>query len=101
MRRTTLLIILVLVAGIVIGYFARSVVGTVQQKHAHKADLASIEKAHQEDIEATLTQDPKRLIDLWAEDAVAFSTAGPGGWPSRPSGLRMRNSTPRTRASRC
>jgi len=36
------------------------------------ADLAAIEKLNQEDIEATLAQDPKRLIDGWAEDAVAF-----------------------------
>lgn len=32
---------------------------------------------NQEDIEATLTQDPKRLIDLWAEDAVAFYPGSP------------------------
>ena len=47
------------------------------QRRTHAADLAAIEKAHQEDIEATLTQDPKRLIDLWAEDAVAFYPGSP------------------------
>jgi len=45
----------------------------------HKADLAAIEKAHKGDIEATLTQDPKELIDLWAEDAV---TSIPGSPPA-------------------
>jgi hypothetical protein len=59
MRRTSLITILVFVAGLGIGYFARGSVGTLQQRCAHKADLAAIEKAYQEDIEATLTQDPK------------------------------------------
>jgi hypothetical protein len=79
MSRTSLIIILVFVAGLGIGYFARGGVGTLQQRYTHKADLAAIEKEHQEDIEATLTQDPKRLIDLWAEDAVAFY---PGSAPA-------------------
>jgi uncharacterized protein (TIGR02246 family) len=77
MRHTSLITILVFVAGLGIGYFARGAVGTLQKRHAHKADLAAIEKAHQEDIEATRTQDPKRLIDLWAEDAVAFYPGSP------------------------
>jgi ketosteroid isomerase-like protein len=63
----------VFVAGLGIGYFARGAVGTLQQRYTHKADLAAIEKLHQEDIEATLTQDPKGLIDLWSEDAVRFN----------------------------
>ena len=77
MRRTSLITVLVFVAGLGIGYFARSAVGTLQQRYMHKADLAAIEKLHQEDIEATLTQDPKELIDLWAEDGVAFYPGSP------------------------
>ena len=77
MRRTSLIAILVFVAGLGIGYFARGAVGTLQQRYAHKADLAAIEKLHQADIDATLTQDPKKLIDLWAEDAVAFYPGSP------------------------
>jgi uncharacterized protein (TIGR02246 family) len=77
MRRTSLITILVFVAGLGIGYFARGAVGTRQQRYMHKADLAAIEKVQQEEIEATLTQDPKRLIDLWAEDAVAFYPGSP------------------------
>ena len=77
MRRTSLITILVFVAGLGVGYFARGAVGTLQQRYTHKADLAAIDKANQEDIEATLAQDPKRLIDLWAEDAVVFNPGSP------------------------
>jgi uncharacterized protein (TIGR02246 family) len=76
MRRTSLITILVFVAGLGIGYFARGAAGILQRR-THAADLAAIEKAHQEDIEATLTQDPKGLIDLWAEDAVNFNPGRP------------------------
>jgi hypothetical protein len=51
MRQTSLDTILVFAAGLGIGYFARSAKGTVQRKHA--ADLAAIEKLHQQDIEVT------------------------------------------------
>jgi uncharacterized protein (TIGR02246 family) len=75
MRRIA--IVLIFLAGLGTGYFARGGVGTLQQRYTHRADLAAIEKAHQEDIEATLTQDPKKLIDLWAEDAVNFNPGSP------------------------
>ena len=76
MRRTSLFAILVFVAGLCIGYFVRSAAGMFQGR-THAADLAAIEKAHQEDIEATLTQDPKRLMDEWAEDGVLFTPGSP------------------------
>lgn len=76
MRRTSLTTILLFVAGLGFGYFARGATGMLQQR-THAADLAAIEKLHQEDIEATLAQDPKRLIGLWAEDAVVFSPGSP------------------------
>lgn len=75
MRHTSLITILVFVAGLG-GYFARSAAGMLQQR-THAADLAAIDKLNQEDIEATLAQDPKGLIDLWAEDAVAFCPGSP------------------------
>ena len=50
MRRTSLITVLVFVAGLGIGYFTRGSVGTLLQRHTHKADLAAIERAHQEDI---------------------------------------------------
>jgi len=77
MRRASLITILVLLVGLGIGYFARGAVGTLQQRYTHKTDIAAIEKAHQDDIEATLTQDPKKLIDLWAEDGVRFNPGSP------------------------
>jgi len=76
MRLTFLVTILVFVAGLGIGYFARSAGGMLQRR-THAADIAAIEKLHQEDIEVTLTQDPKGLMDLWAEDAVRFDPGGP------------------------
>jgi len=76
MSQTSLITILVFVAGLGSGYFARSAAGMLQRR-THAADLAAIEKLNQEDIEATLAQDPKRLIDPWAEDAVAFYPGSP------------------------
>jgi ketosteroid isomerase-like protein len=77
MRRTSLVTILVFVAGLGIGFFARSVMGTLQQRNTHRADLAAIEKLHQEDIEFTRSQDYKRLMDIWSEDAVRFMPGSP------------------------
>jgi hypothetical protein len=42
---TYFITILLFVAGLGIGYFARGAVGTLQQRYTHKADLAAIEKA--------------------------------------------------------
>ena len=39
------------------------------------ADLAAIEKFHQQDIAATLSRDPVALTDLWTDDAIRL---GPG-----------------------
>jgi uncharacterized protein (TIGR02246 family) len=77
MRRTSLVTILVFVAGLGIGFFSRSAYTDMLQRRTHAADWAAIEKAHREDVEATLTQDPKGLIDLWADDAVNFIPGSP------------------------
>ena len=77
MRRTSLVTILVFVEGLGIGYFARSATGRLPRKNTHAADLAAIEKLHQEDIQVTLSQDPKGLIDIWTEDAVRFNPGSP------------------------
>jgi uncharacterized protein (TIGR02246 family) len=67
-------------AGLAIGLFARSTgIGTLQRSDAHAADLAAIKKLEQEDIEVTLSQDPKGLVDVWAEDGVRI---GPGRPPT-------------------
>jgi len=76
MRRISVFVTIALLAGFVIGYFTRSAAGMLDPR-TNAADLAGIEKLNQEDIEATLAQDPKRLIEGWAEDAVAF-------FPGRP-----------------
>jgi len=41
------------------------------------ADLAAIEKLHQQDIAATLSRDPVALTDLWTDDAVRLSPGQP------------------------
>ena len=77
MRRTALISTIVFVAGLGIGYFARSAVSTLQRKDTHAADLAAIEKLRQEDIDVTLSQDPKGLVDIWTEDAVRYVPGKP------------------------
>jgi hypothetical protein len=77
MRHSSLVTTVVFVAGLGIGYFARSAVSTLQRKDTHAADLAAIEKLRQKDIEVTLSQDPQGLIDIWTEDAVRFIQGRP------------------------
>jgi uncharacterized protein (TIGR02246 family) len=78
MRRTYLLTVLaVFVGGFGIGYFARSTMGMLQREDTHAADLAAIEKLHRADVDATLTQDPSLLINLWSDDSVKLGVPGP------------------------
>jgi ketosteroid isomerase-like protein len=80
MRRTYVFAALAFLAGLGVGYFSRSAgVDTSRRTDASAANLAAIEKLHQEDIEVTLSQDPKGLLDIWAEDAVRFT---PGNAPA-------------------
>jgi len=76
MSHNSLISTIVFVAGLGIGFFARSAMGTLERR-THVADLAAIEKLHRADIEVTLTQDPKGLIDIWTEDAVRFNPGNP------------------------
>src|SRR6266851_583413 len=101
MRRTSLVTTIVFVAGLGIGYFARSPVSALQRRDTHAADLAAIEKLRQKDIEVTLSQDPQRLIDIWTEDACATYRENRRWSASRPSRLTMRKVVPRTQVSRC
>ena len=41
------------------------------------ADRAAIEKLHQQDIAATLSQDPMALTDLWTDDAIRLVPGEP------------------------
>jgi hypothetical protein len=77
MERTSVFVTIGFLAGLAIGFFARSTYTNMLQRRTHAADLAAIKKLEQEDIEVTLSQDPKGLIDLWAEDAVNFNPGSP------------------------
>jgi uncharacterized protein (TIGR02246 family) len=77
MRRASLLIVLVFAAGLGVGYFARGAVGTTHGTDRRSADLAAIEKLHRADVQATLTQDPNELINLWSDDCVKLGVPGP------------------------
>src|ERR1700747_1079039 len=71
MRRTSVFMTITFLAGIGVGYFARSVgVPVLHRPDPHAADLAAIEKLHKADVEATLTQDPSALTVLWSDDGV-------------------------------
>src|SRR5215813_4614643 len=41
------------------------------------ADLAAIEKLHQQDIAATVSRDPAALTDLWTDDAIRMGASKP------------------------
>jgi ketosteroid isomerase-like protein len=76
MSRNSVVTTIVFITGLGIGFFARSATGALQRR-THAADLAAIEKLHQKDIEVTLPQDPKGLIDIFTEDAVRFAPGKP------------------------
>ncbi len=76
MRRISAFVTIAFLAGLIVGFFVRSsAIGTLLRRNTHAADLAAIEKLHQEDVRVTLLQDPKGLIDVWDEDGVRL---GPG-----------------------
>ncbi len=78
MRRTSAFVTIAFLAGLAVGFFARSAgIGTLQRRDTRAADLAAIEKLHREDIEVTLSQDPKGLIDVWTEDGVRLTPGIP------------------------
>jgi ketosteroid isomerase-like protein len=76
MRRASVFMAVAFLGGLGIGYFARGA-NKAQENDTHAADLAGIEKLHHQDIEATLSQDPKALTDIWTEDAVRYSLGKP------------------------
>src|SRR5260370_39735745 len=78
MRRTAVFMTITFLAGLRIGYCARSAgIGAPNRTDTHAADLAAIEKLDKADIAATLTQDPSALTLLWSEDAVNLQFPGP------------------------
>ncbi len=79
MRRTSFSFsAVVFLAGLGIGFFARNPgLSTLQRRDTHAADLVAIEKLHQEDIAATLSQDPNLLLDVWSDDGVRLEPGRP------------------------
>jgi uncharacterized protein (TIGR02246 family) len=78
MRHVTVLMTVAFLAGLGVGYYARSVgIATRHRLDVYAADEAAIEKLHQKDIEVTLSQDPKGLLDVFTEDAVRFNPGNP------------------------
>ncbi len=78
MRRTFLFSAVAFLAGLGIGFFARNGrIATLHRTDTHAADMAAIEKLHQEDIRVTLLQEPKGLIDIWTEDGVRLAPGRP------------------------
>ena len=78
MRRTALFMVIAFAAGLAIGFFARSAgIGVLRRRDTHAADLKAIKKLEQEDIQVTLSQDPKGLADVWAEDGVRLAPGRP------------------------
>ena len=77
MKRTSVFVTIGFLAGLAVGFFAHSTgVGRLLRRDMHSADLASIEKLHQDDIKITLSQD-KELMNIWSEDAVRFIAGKP------------------------
>ena len=70
MRPISLVTILVFLAGLGIGFFARGAYTGMLQRRTHAADLAAIEKLHNVDVEATFTEDPSYVPKLWSDDSV-------------------------------
>jgi uncharacterized protein (TIGR02246 family) len=68
---------LAFLAGVGVGFFARSAHTGMLQQRTHTADLAAIEKLHKADVAATLTQDLSQLTTLWSDDAVNLGFPGP------------------------
>ena len=73
-----------------------------------QADLAAIEKLHQQDIAATLSRDAVALTDLWTDDAIRLGPGQPAEvgkqairesnerWSARP-GLKVLTFVPETK----
>lgn len=66
MKRTSAIVVVGFLAGLVPGFFAQRVV----YRRADAANFAAIGRLNQEDIKATLSQDPQGLADIWDENAV-------------------------------
>jgi uncharacterized protein (TIGR02246 family) len=77
MRRIFASVAIAFLAGLAAGYLARkSSAAGPHPADTHAADLAAIERLHQADVAATLTQDPNDLTKLWSDDGVNLGFPG-------------------------
>jgi len=77
MERTWVFVATAFLAGMGVGLVARdSVVAADRQTEGHAADMAAIEKLHRADEQATLSQDPAALTDLWSDDGINLGFPG-------------------------
>jgi uncharacterized protein (TIGR02246 family) len=71
-------VVMALLAGVGVGYFARSLrVTMIHEGKPRAADMGAIAKLHQADIDATMNQDLNALTALWSDDAVNLGFPGP------------------------
>jgi ketosteroid isomerase-like protein len=71
MRRMFGFATLAFLAGLAVGSFSQNAThAAFDQNAAHTADMAAIDKLHNADVAATLTQDPKQLSALFSDNAV-------------------------------
>ena len=54
-----------------------------QERRSLQQERAAIERLHQQDIEATLSDKADVLAQLWDRDAVRLSPSGPAEEPPR------------------
>ena len=73
--RTIAVVVCALIA--VAGLVLQGASASAGRQSGRAADLAAIEKIHQQDIAATLSRDPVALTDSWTEDAVRLGAGQP------------------------
>jgi ketosteroid isomerase-like protein len=78
------------------GHVAQGPGASAGSNAGRQADLAGMEKAHQQDIAATLSRDPVALTDLWTDDAVRLGQ----GRPAEVGKLAIRESNERQTANK-
>jgi uncharacterized protein (TIGR02246 family) len=90
------------------GHVVLGQAGLPGSDRGRSADLAAIEKLHQQDIAATLSRDPVALTDLWTDDAIRVGPGQPAEvgkqairqsterWAARP-GLKVLTYVPETK----
>jgi len=62
---------------LVVTHVVQGPAASAGSQRGRAADLAAIEKVHQQDIAATLSRDPVALTDLWTDDAVRLAPGQP------------------------